>query len=82
MSSLKDKVAVEDETVETSYVNDEKTYHHDSNDVVASEKTDIDSDGESLSSQEAGDAALANAPWQYKLIALVTALLFPRNVYV
>lgn len=77
MSSLKDKVAVEDETVETSYVNDEKTYHHDSNDVVASENTDIDSDGESLSSQEAGDAALANAPWQYKLIALVTALLFP-----
>lgn len=80
MSSLKDKVAVESETVETSYAHDEKTYH-DSNDVIPSEKTDIDSDGESLSSQEAGDAALANAPWQYKLVALVTALLFPRNVY-
>ncbi|KAI9254121.1 major facilitator superfamily domain-containing protein [Helicostylum pulchrum] len=30
-----------------------------------------------LTEKEAGDAALANAPWQYKLIALVTALLFP-----
>jgi hypothetical protein len=32
-----------------------------------------------LTSEEAGDAALANSPWQYKLIALVTALLFPRK---
>lgn len=24
-----------------------------------------------------GDTALANAPWKYKMIALVTALLFP-----
>lgn len=26
---------------------------------------------------QAGDTALANAPWQYKLIALITALCFP-----
>lgn len=32
-----------------------------------------------LTAEEAGDAALANAPWQYKLVALVTALLFPRK---
>lgn len=32
-----------------------------------------------LTSEEAGDAALANSPWQYKLVALVTALLFPRK---
>jgi hypothetical protein len=32
-----------------------------------------------LTAEEAGDAALANAPWQYKLVALITALLFPRK---
>jgi hypothetical protein len=26
-----------------------------------------------------GDTAFANAPWKYKIIALVTALLFPRE---
>lgn len=33
-----------------------------------------------LTAQEAGDAALANSPWQYRLIALTTALLFPRKL--
>lgn len=32
---------------------------------------------ETLDENQAGDTALANAPWQYKLIALVTALCFP-----
>ncbi|CEG75254.1 hypothetical protein RMATCC62417_10327 [Rhizopus microsporus] len=32
---------------------------------------------DSIQEHQAGDAALANAPWQYKLIALVTALCFP-----
>lgn len=42
-------------------------------------------DGESLKEDDkseeilthGGDTALANAPWKYKIIALVTALLFP-----
>lgn len=45
-------------------------------------------DGKSVSSEEekhseenvithGGDTALANAPWKYKMIALVTALMFP-----
>lgn len=45
-------------------------------------------DGKSVSSEEekhteenviahGGDTALANAPWKYKVIALVTALMFP-----
>ncbi|KAK4511303.1 uncharacterized protein ATC70_012518 [Mucor velutinosus] len=34
-----------------------------------------------LTSEQAGDAALANSPWQYKLIALVTALLFPLGAH-
>jgi hypothetical protein len=47
-------------------------------------ETDIHSesskhDDAPLTSEQAGDAALANAPWQYKLIALVTALLFPSK---
>ncbi|KAF1799443.1 major facilitator superfamily domain-containing protein [Mucor lusitanicus] len=34
-----------------------------------------------LTAEQAGDAALANSPWQYKLIALVTALLFPLGAH-
>lgn len=50
---------------------------------IENEKTDsISSAEDQLTMQEAGDAALANAPWQYKLIALVTALLFPRKLYI
>lgn len=33
----------------------------------------------SIKEHQTGDAALANAPWQYKLIALVTALCFPSK---
>jgi hypothetical protein len=40
---------------------------------------DHESDEVILSENEAGESALVNAPWQYKLIALVTALLFPRT---
>ncbi|KAG0735601.1 hypothetical protein G6F57_006793 [Rhizopus arrhizus] len=35
------------------------------------------SETETMDENQAGDTALANAPWQYKLIALVTALCFP-----
>ncbi|KAL7320553.1 hypothetical protein PS15m_000432 [Mucor circinelloides] len=39
------------------------------------------SEAKPLTSEEAGDAALANSPWQYKLVALVTALLFPLGAH-
>ncbi|KAI9277800.1 major facilitator superfamily domain-containing protein [Sporodiniella umbellata] len=35
------------------------------------------SESETIDERLAGDTALANAPWQYKLIALITALCFP-----
>lgn len=34
-----------------------------------------------ITEQEAGDTALANSPWQYKIVALVTALAFPRKFF-
>lgn len=37
------------------------------------------SETETMDENQAGDTALANAPWQYKLIALVTALCFPSK---
>jgi hypothetical protein len=83
MSFSKDKTAVDDDTSET-YMKYEKGYgneRQDSNilgsDIVATTEEDTP-----LTEQEAGDAALANAPWKYKLIALVTALLFPSKVHI
>lgn len=32
-----------------------------------------------VNEQEVGDTALANSPWKYKIVALITALSFPRK---
>ena len=78
MSLPKDKDTFESNKVE-SYSGFDKTLRQDSHDLNSGyEKSDIASDEQpTLTEQEAGDAALANSPWQYKLVALVTALLFP-----
>lgn len=76
--SKEEKTAIEGQ--DDSFTKYDKAHAHDSSDNIT-EKAAIDSDDDqSLTSQEAGDAALANSPWQYKLIALVTALLFPRKI--
>lgn len=46
-----------------------------------SEKVAIESiDNEKQKQTYGGDTALANAPWKFKIIALVTALLFPCKI--
>ncbi|KAI8636910.1 major facilitator superfamily domain-containing protein [Parasitella parasitica] len=65
--------------------------HDHSESLDAAEKTleysdhDVNSNSTSenlpLTSEDVGDAALANSPWQYKLIALITALLFPLGAH-
>lgn len=79
MSSIKDeKIAVDYDHKETFNASD-KTLEI--NETHSDHGLDSNSAGEikPLTSEEAGDAALANSPWQYKLIALITALLFPRK---
>lgn len=71
MSQLNDKVGGNNESVKYDHLVEENL----KDDTVKSHSTG------QLTEKEVGDAALANAPWKYKLIALVTALLFPRKVY-
>ncbi|KAI8365082.1 major facilitator superfamily domain-containing protein [Blakeslea trispora] len=73
MSSLGEKtVDLNGSSHEVDHTNEKMLDKIDSNNT---------SEREVLSEQEAGDAALANAPWQYKLVALVTALLFPLGAH-
>ncbi|KAI8062319.1 major facilitator superfamily domain-containing protein [Gilbertella persicaria] len=76
MSAPNEKVAVMDDVHSDKYTSSEKALdeNHNIDSSNASEHTP-------LSEQEAGDAALANAPWQYKLLALITALLFPLGAH-
>jgi hypothetical protein len=77
MSLSNDKVQVNDEP----FIKDDSGYQTKDYPKVEIMESDNSSVEEGrLTEQEAGDAALANAPWQYKLIALVTALLFPSKV--
>ncbi|KAI7892342.1 major facilitator superfamily domain-containing protein [Mucor mucedo] len=74
MSISSKKIVVDEEP----YIKDDSSYISKNYPQIENEKVDSSSTVEDqLTAQEAGDAALANAPWQYKLIALVTALLFP-----
>lgn len=62
--------------------NDEKTYlDTDTKKEPIVSPEDISDDPQQQQKQEHGlhesDAALANAPWRYKLIALATALMLP-----
>lgn len=77
MSLASEKIAVGDEP----FTGDDSNYLAKGFPQNETEKSDNFSAEETqLTAQEAGDAALANAPWQYKLIALITALLFPRKL--
>lgn len=83
MSFSKDKIAVDDDIASEAHMKyDSEKYHSNTPNADKSESLTATTEGEEtpLTEQEAGDAALANAPWQYKLIALVTALLFPSKV--
>lgn len=75
--SFDEKTAAADHDHKETFVASDKALGI--NDTHSDHTPDSSSAGETkpLTSEEAGDAALANSPWQYKLIALVTALLFP-----
>lgn len=65
----------EKQQVDSSYISDEKLSHENSEKYLSE-----GNDGRTEEVQTfGGDTALANAPWKYKIIALVTALMFPCN---
>ncbi|KAG2193658.1 hypothetical protein INT46_004268 [Mucor plumbeus] len=81
MSFIKDeKTAVDHDHKETFNISEKAL---EINETHSDHGLDSSSTSETkpLTSEEAGDAALANSPWQYKLIALVTALLFPLGAH-
>jgi hypothetical protein len=63
--SLQDKTALETHSQDESFTKGENN------------SSDVDLP---ITEQEAGDTALANAPWQYKIVALITALAFPCKI--
>lgn len=68
-----DSKVSEKQQVNSSYIPDEKLSHENSEKYL--------SEGNDGQTEEihtfGGDTALANAPWKYKVIALITALMFP-----
>ncbi|OBZ90100.1 Major facilitator superfamily domain-containing protein 1 [Choanephora cucurbitarum] len=79
MSALEDKtISLDGSHREDDHANEKILDANHAMDKIDSSNVD---DHETLSEEEAGDAALANAPWQYKLVALVTALLFPLGAH-
>lgn len=69
----------EKQEVDSSYIFNEKLNNETSEKYLPDNKTatDYDDDKNDEIKTFGGDTALANAPWKYKIIALVTALMFP-----
>ncbi|KAG2231589.1 major facilitator superfamily domain-containing protein [Thamnidium elegans] len=76
MSISNDKTAVNNEEY-IKYDDGYQTEAYEAKMIAVESSASSTEEDTPLTEKEAGDAALANAPWQYKLIALVTALLFP-----